>query len=131
MCVASELIIIIENTKDHGSVTSLNTALNQTNNTHETNHTNKSQSNNALEIILLVLKYFGLTILGIFLIEIVIKLAFNTRAFLKSKLELFDSVIVIVSFVLDIVFFDHHAHAAFELITLLRLWRIARIVNGI
>ena len=102
ICVASELIVTIENKED----------------------------NNALSNLLQFLKYFGIVILGCFLVEIPIKLAFNTHEFIRSKLEIFDSIIVIVSFVLDIVFFHHHASAAFELMTLLRLWRIARIVNG-
>ena len=81
-------------------------------------------------MLLTVLKYVGVSILGIFIVEIILKLIFTTKAFLKSKLEIFDAIIVIISFILDIVFFDHHAASAFELLTLLRLWRIARIING-
>ena len=94
-------------------------------------HNNSDNKFHSLEIALTVLKYIGVTILGIFIVEIALKLGFTTRAFLHSKLELFDAFIVIVSFILDIIFFDHHASAAIELITLLRLWRITRIVNGI
>ena len=118
MCVICELVIP-ENKNHDQSLSNSTKAINIENQDHINDN-----------LISYILKYVGLTILGIFLVEIVIKLAFNTRAFLKSKLELFDSTIVIASFVLDIVFFDHSAHSAFELITLLRLWRIARIVNG-
>ena len=98
--------------------------------TIENNHQSVGHKNNILEKVQDVLKYFGLVILGIFLIEIPVKFIFNTHEFIRSKLEIFDSIIVIVSFVLDIVFFDKDASTAFSLLTLLRLWRIARIVNG-
>jgi hypothetical protein len=124
ICVASELIITIENTKDHSS----NRTFEHKNSSNLENSINKYHS---LEILLIVLKYIGVTILGIFLIEIVLKISFTTKSFFKSKLEIFDAIIVIISFILDIVFFDHHASSAFELLTLLRLWRIGRIVNGI
>ena len=78
----------------------------------------------------LALKYTGLSILGLFIIEIIVKLVFNTHHFIRSKLEILDAVVVIVSFILDIVFFSNDASIALELLIVLRLWRIARIVNG-
>jgi hypothetical protein len=74
-----------------------------------------------IEIILLILKYIGITILGIFIIEILIKIIFNTRIFLKTKMEIFDALVVVVSFALDILFFEHQ-NVAIQLLTLLRLW---------
>ena len=79
----------------------------------------------------MLFKYVGLVILAVFLVEIIIKLIFNTRVFLKTKLEIFDSIIVIVSFILDIVFFNSDTTIAFQFILLLRFWRVARIVNGL
>lgn len=84
----------------------------------------------ALETAENIFKYMGLTILCLFLVEILTKLIFNTHHFLKSKLEIFDGIIVIISFALDVAFLDGEASPAIGLITLLRLWRIARIVNG-
>lgn len=103
ICVSSELIITIENNK---------------------------YSLGYLKIIHNCLKYLGISILAAFLTEIFLKLIFNTREFFKSKLEIFDSIIIVISFVLDIVYFNYDS-AAFELITLLRLWRIGRIINGL
>jgi hypothetical protein len=102
VCVAGELIISLENKND----------------------------NKTLTIIEDIFKYLGVIILGLFLFEIMCKIGFNTHHFIKSKLEIFDGLIVIVSFILDIVFFENGASPAFGLITILRLWRIARIVNG-
>ena len=113
ICVASELIIVAENLKE------------------PVFKTNLKRENYWLETFLTILKYVGLVILAIYLIEIFIKITFNTHAFLRTKLEIFDSIIIIVSFVLDLVFFERDASTALQLITLLRLWRVARIVNGL
>ena len=104
LCVSGELVILIENNKQ--SLPKLKTF-------HE------------------ILKYSGISILAVFLIEIIIKIVFATKEFFHSKLEIFDSFVVVISFVLDITFFNHDASSAFELITLLRLWRIGRIINGL
>ena len=45
--------------------------------------------------------------------------------------QLFDALIVIVSFVLDIVFRNREdAASGVGLLVILRLWRVARILNG-
>jgi hypothetical protein len=104
LCVSGELVIIIENNK---------------------------QSLRKLKTFHDILKYSGISILGLFLLEIIIKISFDTREFLQSKLEIFDSFVVIISLVLDILFFNYDTSSAFELITMLRLWRIGRIINGL
>ncbi|XP_033102172.1 voltage-gated hydrogen channel 1-like isoform X2 [Anneissia japonica] len=81
----------------------------------------------------LVLHYMSIAILSIFMVEIVFKLYAFRLEFFKHKLEVFDAVIVIVSFVLDIVFliYEETFMAVIQLLIFLRLWRIVRIVNGL
>ncbi|XP_074640405.1 voltage-gated hydrogen channel 1-like [Tubulanus polymorphus] len=79
-----------------------------------------------------VLHYMSIAILSIFMIELLVKVYAFRLEFFKQKLEVFDGIIVIVSFVLDIVFIKKEGITeAIGLIILLRLWRVARILNGI
>lgn len=77
-------------------------------------------------------KYMSLAILCLFIIEIIIKLIFTPKSFLKI-LEIFDVFVILVSFSLNIYLFNkkHHIHSITGLITMLRLWRFTEIINGI
>ena len=59
----------------------------------------------------------------------IVKLAVFKLQFFKKYFEVFDGVVVIISFVLDIIPTSNTAAAA-ELVILARLWRVARIING-
>ncbi|XP_014668027.1 PREDICTED: voltage-gated hydrogen channel 1-like [Priapulus caudatus] len=80
-----------------------------------------------------VLHYASLAILSLFMVEIVVKLYAMRLSFFKHKLEMFDAVVVVVAFSLDIAFTTNKGGAVngLNLLVILRLWRIARIVNGI
>lgn len=53
------------------------------------------------------------------------------REFFHHKFEVLDGVVVVVSFILDVVLiFREHEFEAVGLLILLRLWRVARIING-
>ncbi|CAB3992398.1 Voltage-gated hydrogen channel 1 [Paramuricea clavata] len=79
-----------------------------------------------------VLHYMSIVILGLFLVEIVVKLYAFGLDFFHHKLEVFDAIVVIVSFALDIAYSGNmDAWDAVGLLVLLRLWRVVRIVNGI
>lgn len=53
------------------------------------------------------------------------------REFFHHKFEVLDGIVVVVSFILDIVLlFREHEFEAVGLLILLRLWRVARIING-
>ena len=79
-----------------------------------------------------ILHYTSIVILGLFLIEIVVKLYAFGLDFFHHKLEVFDAIVVIVSFALDIAYSGNmDAWDAIGLLVLLRLWRVVRIVNGI
>ncbi|KAM3612063.1 uncharacterized protein V6R79_002099 [Siganus canaliculatus] len=79
-----------------------------------------------------VLHYLSLALLTFFMLELAGKLFAYRLEFFDHKFEVFDGFVVVVSFVLDIVFVFHEdAFDGFGLLILLRLWRVARIVNGI
>ncbi len=66
------------------------------------------------------------------MIEIMVKIFAFRIEFFKSKMEVFDAVIVVVSFVLDIVYAKAEGiESAVGLIVILRLWRVTRILNGL
>ncbi|XP_072292310.1 voltage-gated hydrogen channel 1 [Eucyclogobius newberryi] len=79
-----------------------------------------------------VFHYLSLALLTFFMVELVGKLFAYRLEFFYHKFEVFDGVVVTVSFVLDIVFvFREDAFDAMGLLILLRLWRVARIINGV
>jgi len=78
-----------------------------------------------------VLHYMSIGILGLFLIEILTRFAVFRLEFFKHKLEVFDAVIVIVSFILDIIYRNKEGpESGIGLLIVLRLWRVTRILNG-
>ncbi|XP_072207144.1 voltage-gated hydrogen channel 1 [Excalfactoria chinensis] len=79
-----------------------------------------------------VFHYLSLSILTIFLVEVGFKIYVYGREFFHHKFEVLDSIVVVVSFILDLVLlFREHEFEAVGLLILLRLWRVARIINGI
>lgn len=79
-----------------------------------------------------VFHYLSLALLTFFMVELFGKLFAYRLEFFHHKFEVFDGVVVIVSFILDIVYISHEdAFDGVGLLILLRLWRVARIVNGI
>ncbi|KAM8732952.1 voltage-gated hydrogen channel 1 isoform 1-T2 [Acanthopagrus schlegelii] len=79
-----------------------------------------------------VFHYLSLALLTFFMVELAGKLYAYRLEFFQHKFEVFDGVVVVVSFILDIVFIFHEdAFDGMGLLILLRLWRVARIINGI
>lgn len=79
-----------------------------------------------------VFHYLSLVLLTFFMVELAGKLYAYRLEFFHHKFEVFDAVVVVVSFVLDIVYVSSEdAFDGMGLLILLRLWRVARIVNGI
>jgi hypothetical protein len=102
----------------------LNKTLNSS--TQNFNHSNDHQKridNLQLffEILEKICEFGSLTILGVFILEIVVKLIFDPKSFLKL-LEFLDIIIVTVSFGLDLFLLLNNIqiHAITGLITLLR-----------
>ncbi|XP_078277448.1 voltage-gated hydrogen channel 1 [Rhinoraja longicauda] len=79
-----------------------------------------------------VFHYLSIIILTFFILELVGKLYAFRLEFFWHKFEVLDAVIVVVSFILDIVYISREdAFDGVGLLILLRLWRVARIINGI
>ncbi|XP_055003250.1 voltage-gated hydrogen channel 1 isoform X2 [Sorex araneus] len=79
-----------------------------------------------------VFHYLSIAILTLFMMEVFFKIFVFRLEFFHHKFEILDAIVVVVSFVLDIVLvFWEHEFEALNLLILLRLWRVARIINGI
>ncbi|XP_069877647.1 voltage-gated hydrogen channel 1-like isoform X3 [Dipodomys merriami] len=79
-----------------------------------------------------VFHYMSIAILFLFMVEVFLKIFVFHLEFFHHKFEILDTIVVVVSFVLDIVLlFREHEFEALGLLILLRLWRVARIINGI
>lgn len=79
-----------------------------------------------------VFHYLSIAILFFFMMEIFFKIFVFRLEFFHHKFEILDALVVVVSFILDIVLlFREHEFEALGLLILLRLWRVARIINGI
>ncbi|CAN8016487.1 hypothetical protein HPB47_005622 [Ixodes persulcatus] len=79
-----------------------------------------------------VIHSVSIFILSLFLVEICAKLYAYRLRFFRHKLEVFDAIVVIVSFALDVAFRNPESAAnGAGLIIVLRLWRVARLLNGI
>lgn len=76
--------------------------------------------------------YMSFAILVFFMLEIFFKIFVFHLEFFHHKFEILDAIVVVVSFVLDLVLlFKKHQFEALGLLILLRLWRVARIINGV
>ncbi|KAK3085022.1 hypothetical protein FSP39_023019 [Pinctada imbricata] len=79
-----------------------------------------------------VLHYCSVGVLSLFIIEIFVRIYAYRLDFFRHKMEMFDAVVVVTSFVLDIVFRDNDGpESGAGLLVVLRLWRVTRILNGI
>ncbi|XP_051541380.1 voltage-gated hydrogen channel 1-like isoform X1 [Myxocyprinus asiaticus] len=79
-----------------------------------------------------VFHYLSLALLTFFMVELSGKIYAYRLEFFRHKFEVFDGIVVVVSFILDIVYISKEdAFDAMGLLILLRLWRVARIINGI
>ncbi|XP_069138164.1 voltage-gated hydrogen channel 1-like [Argopecten irradians] len=112
---------------DHLDYNSSHTGHNHTSG-HAHHHTNKEFAEH-------ILHYASLTILSIFVVEVMAKIYAEGTHLLKHKAEVFDAIVVLVSFTLDIIFsfvnVTEAARDAAGLMVILRLWRITRIINGV
>ncbi|XP_052611260.1 voltage-gated hydrogen channel 1 isoform X2 [Peromyscus californicus insignis] len=76
--------------------------------------------------------YLSFAVLVFFMLEIFLKIFVFRLEFFHHKFEILDAIVVVVSFILDLIlFFKKHQFEALGLLILLRLWRVARIINGI
>jgi len=78
-----------------------------------------------------VLHSISIAILAMFVLEICFKMFAFGLDFLKLGWEVFDSIVVTVTFFLDVLMpHSHSSTNGLGLFIILRLWRVARILNG-
>jgi len=78
------------------------------------------------------LHYASIGILTVFVIEVLVRIVALRREFFRRRAELFDVIVVGVTFALAIAFArEENIRSSAGLLVLLRLWRVAKILNGI
>lgn len=96
---------------------------------------NEEEVHKNKELIETVLHYVGLTILIVFVIEVILKMVAEGKQFCKQKLEVFDATVVLLSFILDITLtvapVSKFVRDAVVLMILLRLWRFAKLIASV
>ncbi|RNA21363.1 voltage-gated hydrogen channel 1 [Brachionus plicatilis] len=72
-----------------------------------------------------------LSILGIFIIEIILKIIFVPKIFAQRQFEVVEALIVVISFMLNLslLFEKSQVLSVISLITLIRLWRIGIVAE--
>ncbi|XP_065640260.1 voltage-gated hydrogen channel 1 isoform X1 [Hydra vulgaris] len=78
-----------------------------------------------------ILHYVSLSILTLFMLELVIKIFAMGIEFFKQKFEIFDGLVITISFFLDIFLSSGGLKFGVEFLIILRLWRITRVISGI
>ena len=100
------------------------------NSSFTTEHPDEHDPNETIEIIESILHYGSITILSIFVVEVILKVLAFRREFFKKIEEVVDGIIVIISFIFDLVFMNHNLLKYSGLLIILRLWRMIRICHG-
>lgn len=78
------------------------------------------------------LHYISVGVLSTFVIEVLLRVLGLRREFLHRRAEMFDAVVVAVTFALALAFAqDEGVRSSAGLLILLRLWRVAKILNGV
>uniref|UniRef100_A0A1I8HS36 Voltage-gated hydrogen channel 1 n=1 Tax=Macrostomum lignano TaxID=282301 RepID=A0A1I8HS36_9PLAT len=77
-----------------------------------------------------VLHYVSIGILGLFVLEVALKVACLGRNFVREKFEIVDATVILISFVADIVFVKLESTEV-SVMVLFLLWRIVRVINGL
>lgn len=78
-----------------------------------------------------ILHYGSLAILSIFMLEVILRIAVFRMEYFKQPAEVFDGIIVTISFILDIVLTKSHGIViSTGFLISLRLWRIVRLCHG-
>ena len=133
LCVAAELIIsdIERHLEEPESLIIPSINLNK----HGNNSNSVTEGQHVMPHVILrtlesIFKFTSLTILGLFTVEVIVKLLLIPREIFSSIWEIVDSIVVVLSFGLNIFLVVSHIHNAAGLLVLLRLWRIVEIING-
>ncbi|XP_070188373.1 uncharacterized protein [Littorina saxatilis] len=79
--------------------------------------------------------YASISILTVLVAETLLKIACVGRRFLKKKMEIFDAIVILVSFILDIIFVEGLTNLHMEkyviILSFLLPWRVLRVLNSL
>lgn len=79
-----------------------------------------------------IFHYISLSILSLFVVEMLFKIYALRLELFKLKMEIFDAFVIVICFTLDIVFANSEGvQAGIGLLIILRLWRVSRILKGV
>ena len=78
-----------------------------------------------------VLHYISISILSVFMLEIIVKIFASGTHFLKHKFEVIDAIVVSIAFFIDVLISKKAVDDAVALLVLVRLWRILHMVASV
>ncbi|KRZ79040.1 Carboxypeptidase -like protein [Trichinella papuae] len=95
-------------------------------------HLRMFELGNQSRVMICILHYFNICVLSLFFVELVLKLFIMGFTVFKHRMEMFDFIVIILSFSLSIIYGDcgRTADGAGLLISF-RLWRILRIFKNV
>ncbi|KAK3607458.1 hypothetical protein CHS0354_015602 [Potamilus streckersoni] len=101
----------------------------------DTHHSSQHKEHSLDEIIAHALHKASIMILSVLVLETCLKVLCQGLRFFRHKLEVFDAIIVIGSFVVDLVFLkgltSYKIHIFVYVLTFLLPWRVIRVVNSL
>ncbi|KAH9498797.1 hypothetical protein Btru_005187 [Bulinus truncatus] len=81
------------------------------------------------------LHYISIAILAVLVVVLALKIICSGKRFFKSRMQVFDGVIVLISFILDLVFIEGLSNLSTNefvmILTFLLPWRIIRVLNSL
>ncbi|CAL1526955.1 unnamed protein product [Lymnaea stagnalis] len=107
--------------------------------THESNRTYQlTSTGKVVESLTAVghkLHYISIAILSVLVVALFLKIFCSGKRFVKSRMQVFDGIIIIISFVLDLVFIEGLTNMDLDefvmIMTFLLPWRILRVLNSL
>jgi len=103
--------------------------LNNSNKTDQYHSSKNVQAHLIFYVLISIFKYGSITILGMFCIEIIAKILFTPKVYLKIW-EILDAFVILTSFALNLYLVKTKFGMSVLFITILRLWRVFEIING-
>ncbi|XP_050410768.1 uncharacterized protein LOC126825243 [Patella vulgata] len=113
----------------------IQSAMNRTNETAVRHVYWEKNDHTYAEYVAHCLHYASLSVLSILLIEVSLKILCAGSHFVKRKIEVFDAVIILLSFIVDLIFLKGLSNSAISdpvfILAFLLPWRVIRVVNSL
>ncbi|XP_012935543.1 uncharacterized protein LOC101857936 [Aplysia californica] len=93
------------------------------------------QTNEKLTIVAHKLHYISISILSVLVVILLLKMICSGKRFFRSRMQVFDGIVIIISFILDLVFIEGVTILKMDdfvlILTFLLPWRILRVLNSL